>query len=64
MWVMRRQRPANLPAARFVIDTNRGLLELARVLGAVALGNQAIGRVGGSGHELNFTPRPGEALPV
>ena len=30
MWVMRRQRPANLPAARFVIDTNRGLLELAR----------------------------------
>ena len=30
MWVMRRQRPANLPAARFAIDTNRGLLELAR----------------------------------
>jgi AmpD protein len=30
MWVMRRQRPANLPAARFAIDTDRGLLELAR----------------------------------
>lgn len=32
MWVMRRQRPANLPAARFAIDTDRGLLELARQL--------------------------------
>ena len=30
MRVMRRQRPANLPAARFAIDTDRGLLELAR----------------------------------
>lgn len=30
MRVMRRQRPANLPAARFAIDTERGLLELAR----------------------------------
>jgi N-acetyl-anhydromuramoyl-L-alanine amidase len=30
MWVMRRQRPANLPAARLAIDTERGLLELAR----------------------------------
>jgi AmpD protein len=30
MCVMRRQRPANLPAARFAIDTERGLLELAR----------------------------------
>ena len=30
MRVMRRQRPANLTAARFAIDTNRGLLELAR----------------------------------
>lgn len=30
MRVMRRQSPANLPAARFAIDTNRGLLELAR----------------------------------
>jgi len=30
MWVMRRQRPANPPAARFAIDTDRGLLELAR----------------------------------
>jgi N-acetyl-anhydromuramoyl-L-alanine amidase len=30
MWVMRRQRPANSPAARFAIDTDRGLLELAR----------------------------------
>ena len=30
MQVMRRQRHANLPAARFAIDTNRGLLELAR----------------------------------
>ena len=32
MWLMRRQRPANLPAARFAIDTDRGLLELARQL--------------------------------
>jgi N-acetyl-anhydromuramoyl-L-alanine amidase len=30
MRVMRRQRPANLPTARFAIDTDRGLLELAR----------------------------------
>ena len=30
MWVMRRQSPANPPAARFAIDTDRGLLELAR----------------------------------
>jgi AmpD protein len=30
MRVMRRQRPANLPAARCAIDTDRGLLELAR----------------------------------
>jgi N-acetyl-anhydromuramoyl-L-alanine amidase len=30
MWPMRRQRPANLPAARLAIDMDRGLLELAR----------------------------------
>jgi AmpD protein len=30
MRVMRRQRPANLPTARFAVDTDRGLLELAR----------------------------------
>jgi AmpD protein len=30
MRVMRRQRPANQPAARFAIDAERGLLELAR----------------------------------
>jgi N-acetyl-anhydromuramoyl-L-alanine amidase len=30
MCVMRRQRPANAPAARFAIDTEHGLLELAR----------------------------------
>ena len=30
MWRMRRQRPANSPAARFAIDTDRGLLDLAR----------------------------------
>lgn len=32
MCAMRRQRPANLPAARFLLDREQGLLELARQL--------------------------------